>query len=612
MRLIQSHYSDLLVIGGGLAGERVALEAALQGYAVTIVSQVPPRRSHSAAAQGGMQASLGNSPMGKGDHPDLHFADTVRGSDWGCDQQVARLFAERAPEAVRQMAAWGVPWTRVTEPAERRGFIAGRKFGGTQKWRACFTADGTGHSLLYAMDSRVEKHRIPVHDRMEALSLIHNGHRCFGVVCRCLRTGDLVAHTASATVLATGGCGMLYRTTTNGVASLGTGMSMALETGVIPLGNMEAVQFHPTALVPSGILITEGARGDGGVLRDGHHHRFMPDYEPEAKDLAFRDVVARTMTHHMKRGNGVESTDGPHLWLDLRHLGKAHMKVHLRETVAICRNFSGIDPLQELIPVRPAQHYQMGGIRTNTHGAVHGMEGLFALGETACWDLHGFNRLGGNSLAETVVAGMVVGKHLMTIPKNRPIDCPHRVINDAVKRQNARIAFLRQGVRGEKVFNLRNRMTAILSEKVGIFRNEDDLKEAIHILSELQERAEQVRVSPDSPLVSPEISVALQLPGMIKLALCITWGALLRTESRGSHFREDFPFRNDDHWMKRTLAYWPEGKKKPQLRYEPVDTSELPPENRIREHGSYRHQFINIKPATTNPLEAPHGPASKH
>jgi succinate dehydrogenase flavoprotein subunit len=558
---IQFHNSDLLVIGGGLAGERVALEAALSGYAVTIVSQVPPRRSHSAAAQGGMQASLGNSPMGKGDHPDLHFADTVRGSDWGCDQRVARLFAEQAPEAVRQMACWGVPWTRVEDPGDTKGLIAGRNFGGTQKWRACYTADGTGHSLLYTLDSRVGKLRIPVQDRMEALALIHDGDRCFGAVCRCLRTGNLVSYTASATVIASGGCGMLYKTTTNGVASLGTGMAMALETGVVPLGNMEAVQFHPTALVPSGILITEGARGDGGVLRDRHLHRFMPDYEPEAKDLAFRDVVARTMVLHMKRGNGVESANGPHLWLDLRHLGKEHLKTHLREIVAICRNFSGIDPLKELIPVRPAQHYQMGGIRTDIHGAAQGMEGLFALGEAACWDLHGFNRLGGNSLAETIVAGMVVGRYLLAILQDHPVDCSRRVIDDAVKHQNARIDFLRQGVRGEKVFNLRHEMAAVLSEKAGIFRNENGLRDAIDILAELQERAEQVRVSPDSPMVSPEISAALQLPGMIKLALCITWGALRRTESRGSHFREDYPLRDDDHWKKRTLAFWPEGKK---------------------------------------------------
>ena len=217
---------------------------------------------------------------------------------------------------------------------------------------------------------------------------------------------------------------MLYKTTTNGVASLGTGMALALETGVVPLGNMEAVQFHPTALAPSGILITEGARGDGGVLRDRHLHRFMPDYEPRAKDLAFRDVTARAMTLHMKRGNGVESADGPHLWLDLRHLGKAHMDTHLREIAAICRNFAGIDPLLELIPVRPAQHYQMGGIRTDIRGAAHGMEGLFALGEAACWDLHGFNRLGGNSLAETVVAGMLVGRHLAAYLKERPAPAP--------------------------------------------------------------------------------------------------------------------------------------------------------------------------------------------
>ncbi|MCP4578206.1 MAG: fumarate reductase flavoprotein subunit [Deltaproteobacteria bacterium] len=590
VKQVQSHVADLLVIGGGLAGERVAVEAALSGYSVTIVSRVPPRRSHSAAAQGGMQAALGNSPMGVGDHPNLHFADTVKGSDWGCDQPVARLFAENAPDAVREMALWGVPWTRVSEPGRTNGLIAGRKFGGTQKWRACFTADGTGHSLLYTLDSRVQKLLIPVHDRMEALALIHDDGHCFGAVCRCLRTGDLMVYTASATVIATGGCGMLYKSTTNGVASLGTGMAMALETGVVPLGNMEAVQFHPTALVPSGILITEGARGDGGVLRDRHLHRFMPDYEPEAKDLAFRDVVARAMVRHMERGNGVMSPYETHLWLDLRHIEKEHLKRHLREIDAICRNFMGIDPLQELIPVRPAQHYQMGGIRTNIQGAAHGMEGLFALGEAACWDLHGFNRLGGNSLAETVVAGMLVGRHLVEYLKDHHVPSPCSITHDAVKRQSARIAFLTGGTGKERVFDLRNKMAEVLSEKVGIFRNAAGLTQAVEVLNELHQRAGQLRITPGSPRVSPEISAALQLPGMIKLALCMARGALLRTESRGSHFREDYPHRNDDNWMKRTLAFWPVGENNPRFLYEPVAITELPPESRTAENRVSRHQ----------------------
>ena len=270
----------------------------------------------------------------------------------------------------------------------------------------------------------------------------------------------------------------------------------------------------------------------------------------------------------------------------------------MREIVAICRNFRDIDPLQDLIPVRPAQHYQMGGIRTNIHGAAKGMDGLFALGEAACWDLHGFNRLGGNSLAETVVAGMLIGQHLLKALKNSPMDCPNGIMNDAVERQSARISFLKQGVKGEKVYNLRNEMAAVLSEKVGIFRNENDLRKAVHILSELRERSEHVRISPGSPQVSPEISAALQLPGMIKLALCITWGALRRTESRGSHFREDYPFRDDDQWLKRTLAFWPPGEKKPLLRYEPVDTTQLPPEEHARDHAVSLHQ--SKKPLTDN------------
>jgi fumarate reductase flavoprotein subunit len=343
---------------------------------------------------------------------------------------------------------------------------------------------------------------------------------------------------------------------------------------------MEAVQFHPTALAPSGILITEGARGDGGVLRDRHLHRFMPDYEPEAKDLAFRDVTAHAMILHMKRGNGVESADGPHLWLDLRHLGKEHMETHLREIAAICRNFAGIDPLQDLIPVRPAQHYQMGGIRTDIRGAAHGMEALFALGEAACWDLHGFNRLGGNSLAETVVAGMLVGRHLVDYLKERPAPTPGPIARHAVNRQEDRIARLTGEKRKERVFDLKNKMADVLSEKVGIFRNADDLRDAVRVLNDLYARSHEVGTAPGSPRVSPEISAALELPGMIKLALCMARGALLRTESRGSHFREDYPHRNDRDWLKRTLAFWPVGESAPLLRHEPVAVTELPPEPR--------------------------------
>ena len=306
------HISDVLIVGAGLAGERAAIESASQGLQVTLLSLVPPRRSHSTAAQGGMQAALGNCAMGQGDNPDVHFADTVKGSDWGCDQEVARIFVENAPIAVRQMSQWGVPWNRVVagkrtlpdgrvveDSKEKEGLITARDFGGTAKWRTCYTSDGAGHTLQYATDSQVIKLGITVHDRTEAISLIHDGKTCQGVVARCLRTGALRIYLAKATVIATGGYGRIYGASTNAIINEGSGMFLALDTGLVPLGNMEAVQFHPTGMVPIWILITEGARGDGGYLLDKNLHRFMPEYEPKKKELASRDVVSRRMIQHL-------------------------------------------------------------------------------------------------------------------------------------------------------------------------------------------------------------------------------------------------------------------------------------------------------------------------
>lgn len=246
---------------------------------------------------------------------------------------------------------------------------------------------------------------VDVHDKIEALSLIHDGGNCLGAVARWLKTGDLRVYLARATLIATGGFGRIYRESTNAVINDGGGLIIALDTGLVPLGNMEAVQFHPTGIVPTDILVTEGCRGDGGTLLDKNMYQFMPDYEPEKAELASRDVVSRWMTHHMRQGKGVPSAYGEHLWLDIRHLGKEHLATKLREVDEICKNFLGIDPLDSLIPVRPTQHYSMGGVRTNKDGAAYGLKGLFSAGEAACWDMHGFNRLGGNSLAETVVAG---------------------------------------------------------------------------------------------------------------------------------------------------------------------------------------------------------------
>lgn len=585
--------TDVLIIGAGLAGERAAIEAASQGLNVTILSLVPPRRSHSAAAQGGMQAALGNTAMGRGDSPDIHFADTVKGSDWGCDQDVARIFAEMAPVAVREAAHWGVPWTRVSmekrmydgqeihEDPEKVGLITARNFGGTAKWRTCYTADGTGHALLYTTDSMVLKLGVTVHDRVEALSLIHDGARCYGAVARCLRTGNLRAYTAKTTVIATGGYGRLYGVSTNAVINEGSGMAIALETGKVPLGNMEAVQFHPTGLVPSGILITEGARGDGGFLLDKNGYRFMPDYEPKKKELASRDVVARRMMQHIRAGYGVDSPYGQHLWLDIRHLGAKHIDTNLREIASICRKFRGVDPVHELIPVRPTQHYSMGGVRINKNGEAYGMQNLFALGEAACWDLHGFNRLGGNSLAETIVSGKIIGANIAEYTRETSLDVRSSLIDDHVQYQAERIQKLRDGRRGtEDVFRLKHEMEDILREHVFIFRSEEPLSQAVQQLHALYQRTEDIRLRGSGLGADPELGAALRLPGMVKLAYCIAKGALARTESRGSHFREDFPKRDDESWLKRTLACWSHEKNEPLLDYEQVTITESPPGDR--------------------------------
>ncbi len=590
--------TDLLCIGAGLAGERVAIEAASAGFDTILLSIVPPRRSHSSAAQGGMQASLANSCMGEGDCPDVHFEDTVKGSDWGCDQEVVRMFVETAPAAVREMAFWGIPWNRVepgrstyfkggkkyekVESTEKEGLITARSFGGTAKWRTCYTSDGTGHTLLYTMDNKVVELGVKVHDRTEAISLIHDGVTCMGAVVRCLKTGELRTYLAKATLIATGGYGRIYRETTNAVINEGGGAILALNTGVVPIGNPEAIQFHPTGIVPTHILVTEGCRGDGGTLLDVNENRFMPEYEPEKAELASRDVVSRWMTHHIRRGFGVKSHYGDHLWLDIRHLGEKHIKTKLREVNEICNNFLGVDPITQLIPVRPAQHYTMAGVRTDKFGAVYGLKGLFAAGEAACWDLHGFNRLGGNSLAETVVAGKIVGKKIAEFLEGYEVSFNTRVIKEALLGETIRMQELVSGANGnENVYEIRDAMQDELMERVGIFRNGKDLQTAVDKLQEIYDRAAKISLRSNGLGVNPELALALKMKGMVRLALCVAYGALMRTESRGCHAREDYEARNDRDWLKRTLATWKEGSLLPDLEYEPVSRSmELPPGER--------------------------------
>ncbi|EAJ9556551.1 fumarate reductase flavoprotein subunit, partial [Campylobacter jejuni] len=522
------------------------------------------------------------------------------GSDWGCDQEVARMFAQTAPKAVRELAAWGVPWTRVTkgprtvvinaqktvieEKEEAHGLINARDFGGTKKWRTCYIADATGHCMLYGVANEAIKHQVKIIDRMEAVRIIHDGKKCLGVIARDLTNGQLIAYIARGTMIATGGYGRIYKQTTNAVICEGTGAAIALETGLCRLSNMEAVQFHPTPIVPSGILLTEGCRGDGGILRDVDGYRFMPDYEPEKKELASRDVVSRRMMEHIRKGKGVKSPYGDHLWLDISILGRAHVEKNLRDVQDICKTFNGIDPADEgpkgWAPVLPMQHYSMGGIRTKPTGESQWLNGLFACGEAACWDMHGFNRLGGNSCAETVVAGMIVGDYFADYCKNNGEVIDTNVVKDFLTKEYQYLKSLVDKEGKHNVFEIKNRMKEIMWDKVAIFRTGEGLKEAVDELEKLYKDSQDVKVHcKELDCANPELEEAYRVPRMLKIALCVAYGALLRTESRGAHYREDYPKRDDLNWMKRTNTFWVEGETLPRIEYEELDIMkmEIPP-----------------------------------
>jgi fumarate reductase flavoprotein subunit len=594
------NYCDALVIGGGLAGLRAAVAAQKKGLNTVVLSLVPVKRSHSAAAQGGMQASLGNSKMSDGDNEDMHFADTVKGSDWGCDQVVARMFVHTAPKAIRELAGWGVPWTRVregareavinakkttiTEDADRHGLIMSRDFGGTKKWRTCYTADATGHTMLFGVANEALKHEVDIRDRKEALSLIHENERCYGAIVRDLITGELEAYVAKGTCIATGGYGRVFKQTTNAVICEGIGAAIALETGVATLGNMEAVQFHPTPIVPSGILLTEGCRGDGGILRDVDGHRFMPDYEPEKKELASRDVVSRRMIEHIRNGKGVPSPYGDHIWLDISILGREHIEKNLRDVQEICQIFNGIDPADEgkkgWAPVLPMQHYSMGGIRTKPTGESQKLNGLFVCGEASCWDMHGFNRLGGNSVSETVVAGMIVGNYFADYCIDNDVIIGTKTVQSFMDAQDKYLDEILAYDGTEDIFKIKNRMQLLMDEKVGIFRDGKGLTEAVNELEELLIKTRHINVKSKERVGNPELEEAYRVPRMLKVALCVAKGARERTESRGAHYREDYLKRDDANWLNRTLTSWPNPSDTlPTVTYEELDimTMEMPP-----------------------------------
>src|SRR5512136_342675 len=538
---------DAVVIGGGLTGLRAALRLSRAGLAVAVISKVHPLRSHSVAAQGGMNAALGNVPGedGTADSWENHAFDTVKGSDYLADQDAVALMCREAPATVVELEHMGTVWSRLPD-----GRIAQRPFGGAGFPRTCYAEDRTGHNVLHTLYQQVLGQGIPVFEEHFVTSLVTDAGRCTGCTALEIMTGAVRGFAARAVLLATGGFGRVFSRSTNALINTGDGMALALRAGA-PLKDMEFVQFHPTSLHGTNILISEAARGEGGFLLNRHGERFMERYAPRALELAPRDVVARAIAEEIGRGNGF---DGGYVHLDLRHLGPAIIGERLPGIRQIAMDFAGVDPVEQPIPVQPGQHYSMGGVDVDIAGRS-GLPGVYAAGECACVSVHGANRLGGNSLLETVVFGSRAGKKAAQtawVEKDGPKPALFQKHFMAFQSELEKI-FNRK--RSESYFQLRDEMKSLMTYQVGIFREEPQMKMAREKIIELKKRLLNVGVKQRDLAFNYEFIRYWELEGMLHLAEVIVEGALARKESRGSHFRMDYPHRDDRHWLRHTLAY---------------------------------------------------------
>ncbi len=552
---------DVVVVGAGLSGQRAALAAVQAGRDVAIVSKLHPLRSHSGAAQGGINAAIG-----KEDSVDTHIYDTVKGSDYLGDQDAIEFFCQEAGPTVVEMEHFGTIFNRVED-----GSLARRPFGGAGFPRTIYAADRTGLALLQALWERLGTERFTLYEEWDLTELLVREGTVQGIVALDRRTGEFAQIAAKSVVLATGPFGRVYGRTTNAHSCTGDGVAAAYAAGVA-LKDMEFVQFHPTALVETGILITEGARGEGGILKNALGERFMSKYAPHVLELASRDVVSRSIITEVLEGRGFP---GGYVHLELMHLGKEKVESRLQEICDFARNFAGIDPVTEPLPISPAQHYMMGGIGTDIHGATN-VRGLFAAGEAACVSIHGANRLGGNSLMETLVFGKQAG--IAAAAYAATASAPTLRDGDL----DAAIAPLRawsSRTDGEDPSTLRTEMQAVMDRYAGIYRTEADLLEGVRRIRAIQKRFPQVRVVDQSKVYNVNLTDALEVGHMLALAEVILVGGYARTESRGAHSRRDYPTRDDAHWMKHTVAVrGPEG---PQLSYSPVAYTRWEPKERV-------------------------------
>ncbi len=559
---------DVLVVGGGLAGLRSALEAAKFGADVAVISRVHPVRSHSVAAQGGINAALGNAQEGRDDTFERHAYDTVKGSDYLADQDAAELMCSMAPEIVYEMEHWGTPFSRFPN-----GRIAQRPFGGGGFPRTCYASDRTGHALLHTLYEQIVKEQITIYEEWLVLSLTVRDETIHGLIALNILTGDLVPFLSKAVIFATGGYGRVYRRSTNALINTGSGIAIAYRAGV-PIKDLEFVQFHPTTLVGKNILITEGARGEGGYLINSKGERFMEKYAKDAMELAPRDIVARSIQTEINEGRGFEDS---YVHLDLRHLGAEKIKSRLPGIRDIAMDFGGIDPIEQPIPIQPSQHYSMGGIDTNATGATV-INGFFAAGECACVSVHGANRLGGNSLLETLVFGKVSGASAAQYARETSQDGSDDELKSQLKAVDNNIQRLCHGRGAESSFGIREEMCTSLDEQMGVFRTERPMTECLRKIRELKERARNISVKSDARYLNQELYNAIELGYMLDLAELIAMGALTRTESRGSHYRLDYPQRDDAAWLKHTMAHYTDAE--PELRFKKVTITQYEPEER--------------------------------
>ena len=555
---------DVVVVGAGLAGQRAALAAVEAHLDVAIVSKLHPLRSHSGAAQGGINASVGAE-----DSVDAHTFDTVKGSDYLGDQDAVEVLCREAGPTVIEMEHFGTVFSRSPD-----GTLAQRPFGGAGFPRTVYAADRTGLALLVGLWERLMAERFTLYEEWQVVKLVVRDGRVQGLVALDRRKGEFQEIAAKAIVIATGPAGRIYGRTTNSHSCTGDGGAISYDAGAY-LKDMEFVQFHPTGLLESGVLITEGARGEGGYLKNALGERFMAKYAPKAMELASRDVVSRSIATEVLQGRGFAGPYGGYVHLELMHLGKERVESRLQEICDYSRFFAGIDPVTQPIPVYPAQHYMMGGVGTDVHGATN-IPGLYAAGEAACVSVHGANRLGGNSLLEAIVYGKQAGLGAVAYVAKAPVPAMHATdLEEAMA--PARTWSSRP--EGENPATLRTEMQQTMDRCAGIFRVEADLAEGLKRIRALKKRFENVHVVDQSKVYNLNLTDTYEVGGMLNLAETILAGAYARTESRGAHTRTDYPKRDDAHWLRHTLAQkGPEG---PVLTYSPVTLTKWEPKERV-------------------------------